>query len=272
MKKLAVRLLKLTLISAGLYAGIFMMVGSIPELQEKIIAHKLDSSVEFVSSKDRQAVGSQGELGFSTGTGFYIKAKSGKVVLITNAHVCMDSKEMVTFNGVPSSKTAVPHKVLKQNIFIDLCAIEVSTQDVPTLKIAKEPVQEFDQTYTLGYPLATRLFTKGHAQGKIDVPMHFPNIEQKKCPGQFTDLKKAQPTSFIELLQILAMLSQGIETMCSVKQNLVLISNQGIPGASGSPVVNSSGEVVGVLNMGLFELKAAAIIPASFLEDFLEDL
>jgi S1-C subfamily serine protease len=222
--------------------------------------HKVGSRVVAVTvtefSKDRDNTGG--------GTGFLVKAPSGKTFIVTNRHVCDDSKDgsmWVTVDGMTQDRKL---KILKKSDQADLCLME-PIPGIEGLDIGDTPAVGDDVIY-IGHPrLQARTYVSGELVGtKIETVIRGQvgkEISEAEC--------KASKDSYIadtyEIYLILRRLArdvtptQSIESLFKTSNKVTVCYERGqayvttldvYGGASGSPMVNVYGEVVGVIYAG----------------------
>lgn len=205
--------------------------------------------------------------GRSGGTGFHVKAKSGKTYILTNHHVCMvagpqakkgDGVLVIGASGQPTFKKIVAIYPLH-----DLCLIE-PIAGIEGLDVASK-LSYGQLIYSVGHPLLNPLtMTKGEASsiGLQQFMWGEPGIKQEDCNG----------SSFMFIPLDVAIREFGqINSMCVRQLSTILTTVQILPGNSGSPIVNSNGEVSGVVFLGTNGLGWAGIIPVEEVKSFLSD-
>lgn len=98
-----------------------------------------------------------------TGTAFSVVAPSGRIFLITNAHVCGDQPFLIDIE----KGMVVVDPVIKVYPKADLCIL--STQKTDGFKVAQN--YRFHQKVTvIGYPLGIRKITTGRIRHLVFVP------------------------------------------------------------------------------------------------------
>ena len=157
----------------------------------------------------------------SAGTAFSVIAPSGKVYLVTNAHVCDKDKEMAYREG-DTPEIAV---IIKINVSTDLCIMASNKKE--GFKIAQD-YKRNESIQILGYPELVRSLFKGVLSGFIHNAEGFFLESPLACKG----------------------------------------------GSSGSPMLNSKDEVIGVVAMASMDPKRpdALAIPVIYLKEILKDL
>lgn len=167
------------------------------------------------------------------GTGFHVKAPSGGIYILTNAHVC----ELHTDHFLDASyknSRRVKRRIIEIYADHDLCLVEalVGTKGVEV----SHTLSEGDRTFLVGHP---RLRPLTVTSGEY---IYNTNILIYSC-GMF-------PVKFNTFGKDMDMLFKLINNTCLKKRNASSITNYSKPGASGSPIVNVKGKLVGVLFAG----------------------
>ena len=194
------------------------------------------------------------------GTGSYVQAPSGQVYILTNAHVC----DMYEGGGVATvimpDGSKMPRRILEISDKTDLCLIE-APPGVSGLKMAKSEANVGENIYVVGHPRLMPLHvSEGEVLGmsKVDVGLGVIGMDMKE-----EDCKKpknaivSEPSFF------------GDMQVCVERINAVQTAAIGLPGNSGSPVVDSYGHVIGVLFAGDNEVHWALLISYDDIVDFM---
>lgn len=174
------------------------------------------------------------EKGTSGGSGSHVKAPSGKVYILTNAHVCGLS-ENGTIWVTDDFGSSIPRKIVDVSKYTDLCLIEPLLNLHGYLKIGSD-LQEGQSIYAVGHPqLMPTTMTNGEfiGQEEVDVVDHPIVSEDDKC-----DLPKNRIMDLDSMF--------GPLKICTIHVNSNLTTTLILPGSSGSPALNSYGNLVGV--------------------------
>jgi S1-C subfamily serine protease len=195
------------------------------------------------------------------GSGFFVKAASGKTFIMTNQHVCelADSNGMLNIQ-LENTKRVFNRRIVEKYENHDLCLIE-GIGDTDGLKLASS--LDIGETIGLiGHPkLQPLTLNKGEYIGdkfiKIVVAI---NIEKDQCPGEYKKYKNSVVSNLF-----------GVDSICIRKYYSSQITAYSRGGSSGSPVVNFFGNVVGVLfagnRMDQFE---TFMVPLTDIQEFLK--
>lgn len=193
------------------------------------------------------------------GSGFHVIAPSGKTYILTNAHVCKlqkHGKVNVTKNSNNFKMTRDVIAVYKDH---DLCLVE-AMPDTKGLTVARS-AEILDQIMVAGNP-GLRPFTvqEGEIISRevVDVVEQV-NGSREDCNGKFME---ADP-----LMQMFL----GITSLCFQSRDSYRSNVIGYPGNSGSAVLNTTGQVIGVLYAGDTRIITDhMLVPVDFISDFLK--
>lgn len=181
--------------------------------------------------------------GTSGGTGFTMTTKSGKLVIVTNHHVCERYTEMM-LNYV------VLAKVIERDFEHDLCLLD-GHYGLP-LEIGQEP-RVYDDLYVVGHPyLNPKTPTQGNFLGEFVVPVGMMRGPLEGCPEGTV---RAEGFFFIVCIKYYQLGQTTVPTH---------------PGNSGSPIVNNEAQLVGIINSGDTRTHNGGFVPVRHLRPLLD--
>lgn len=189
----------------------------------------------------------------SGGTGFYVKAPSGKSYILTNAHICgLANNSRILVNKWYTAPVLAVYKTH------DLCLIGNPLM-VTGLNVAQS-VRNAENIYIIGHPYLDPLSTtKGQISGEMDIQLL---IQDDKCDGPNDKLIVIDDP----LLRIFLGPQVCIRTLRSIP-----VTANILPGNSGSPVLNVWGSVVGVAFAGREGSGRGYTVPLNEVQKFLRD-
>jgi S1-C subfamily serine protease len=181
------------------------------------------------------------------GTGFAVKAPSGKSYVVTNDHVCAASKDKITMFVHDDTGVGIPRQILERSVYSDLCILE-GMPGVEGLDVSYAP-SPGDELYVVGHPrLMPITVAHGEMIGKetVSIPI-----------GIVSDELKCDEPKNVKLPLITIIFGQPVgpeydgPMVCLEKIKDAYLTNVVIqPGNSGSPVVDAFGNVVAVVFAG----------------------
>lgn len=204
---------------------------------------------EYHSNAIRKHVGSKvvlimGEKG--GGSGFHVKAPSGKTYILTNAHICLiaDKKDYLDIYLYGSS-VPIKSKVVKRMETHDLCLIE-GLSGVTGIGIA-DSVDVGETVGIVGHPgLRPLSLSKGEIIGATMIELIFGmDLKEKQCIGKTIKAEDIKDPMFEFIMAMM-----GKESLCLANLPTTMLNAISYGGNSGSPVVNFWGNTVGVLFAG----------------------
>lgn len=201
-----------------------------PQIHYDYIRNKVQKTTVMVTNEERT----------SGGSGAHVIAPSGKVYILTNAHVCKLGKDGNIFITDDYGRT-IPRKILEVSNFTDLCLIEPLPNYHGALKLGSE-VSPGQIVAAVGHPtLMPTTMSRGEIIGEKEVQIldHIMNEfdEDDKCDLPKNKIIKIN--TFFGPLKVCAV---------SVKANLTTVVI--LPGSSGSPQVDFWGNLNGVFFAG----------------------
>ena len=213
---------------------IIMFVVHYPSVYDKYtFRKKVGSQVVMITNAERN----------SGGTGFFVKAPSGKTYIMTNYHVCQlrNAENMVYITTLGSTR-AVPKRVIEMYTDHDLCLVD-TLDGFSGLEVGKEPA-DGDFIAIVGHPkLFPLTISKGQYIGKQKISVAYQkegyaNKNSKYFPVIVSKETNEEGNEDFDPL---------IEIKTYTADQLIAYSRGG---NSGSPVVNAFGQVVSVLFAG----------------------
>jgi S1-C subfamily serine protease len=196
-------------------------------LHSAYIESKVGSETVFIRSPEGARI--QG-----SGTGFEIKAPSGKTYTLTNAHVCGLAKDGIVLVGEKKfSERLLPKRVIEVYEDNDLCLVE-GLEGYSGLTLASNS-DVGDLVWAIGYPLGQGLnISSGRIKGYGNIDVADPETPLEDCKG---------PHKHVETFNYFFMSQQ----VCVETREAVHVDVPTFPGNSGSPLVNVYGNVEGII-------------------------
>lgn len=190
----------------------------------------------------------------SNGSGSIVEGASGNHYLLTNFHVCTSSSYGGKVHANYPDGSLIGGKIFKESAPADLCAVKV-TRAFPALKLSKQ-LYPTTQLYTRGYPFGVLSETAGFMKSRMTWSYTYPLENLGTCPKG----SKGE-------LNVLGHLGG-----CTVSYTDNLTNMYSRPGSSGSPVVDSSGDIVGVMSSWFPDQDAGGMVTLETLSEFLNTL
>lgn len=174
--------------------------------------------------------------GMGGGTGFLVKAKSGKVVLITNDHICHPSKTGTLDVYQDGDTVAKSMKIIKTYPELDLCVVEAPRTD-KYLEVDNSYGQIPTWAYVVGHPkLLPITITEGVTGPATVIKVA---VEDEYCDQKLSHVERREVMTFFGPVQA-----------CVAAFKVRYTSARIFGGNSGSPVIDNSGRVIGVISLG----------------------
>lgn len=207
-------------------ATVFTMLTA-DRAHKEYLEHSVGEEILFIKSTPDSGV-----KGFATG--FHVKARSGNVVFITNAHVC----QMANKNGIlliqdkHYSNRLIPKRVLEIYENNDLCVVE-PLAGYKGLTVANS-LSVGEPVWAIGYPLGESMNISNGRVKDFGITRLRVNIAIEKCVG---------PNLKVESV----LMWLGMEKICVADYESIQTDVSIYGGNSGSPLLNIWGNVVGVV-------------------------
>lgn len=169
--------------------------------------------------------------------------ESGIKYVLTNWHCCRDYAS----------------GVIKADAGHDLCALGAD-QTRHALKVSHKKPKYHDVLYTRGYPGLELRESEGQALYYERMYINFASYMEgmTKCPADLTVVRTPD----------------GVIRECSGVYDFLRTTLYSEPGSSGSPVVNSQGELAGVIQTweGPSNVRSAGVLPLEYVYKFFKGL
>lgn len=186
------------------------------------------------------------------GTGFHVKARSGKTYILTNSHICRaaDDRGYVLVKG-QNENHSMPRKVIKHYTEHDLCVVEPLPGHEGIEVAGSSHIGE--EAYIFGHPgLRPLTRSQGEIIGREQIKVGDRVNERGECDNG----GEMRFTFF--------------GPVCVFTYDAEVVSNPIYGGNSGSPVVDKFGHVIGVVFAGNADLEHGGdIVPLDYVQDFL---
>lgn len=227
---------------AVLVVGVFAVSLEAPYLHKSYIRSIAEESVV-------QIFGNEG-----VGTGSHVELPNGKVVILTNRHVCEMSGRLRV--KTESNPLPIERKVIQISQRHDLCVME-AIEGHKGIKLGSEP-KLGDELYTLGHPRGEALnVAKGEYFDNVEIKLGQVLLPTEKCDGDVESMD-----SFF-----------GPVDVCVITRNTIQVSTPTYPGNSGSPIVDKFGHLVAVVFAGNPQIENSGhAVPLLYIKEFLSSL
>lgn len=204
------------------------------------------------------------------GTGSFVKAKSGKTFILTNAHICkLQNGNKMLYVQTSGSSKRVPRKVIEIFKQHDLCLVQ-GFPNIEGLFLAEE-LSQGENTFTVGHP---RLYELHVAVSQFIAPTTVRLFNSNRFGPSlmpviffnFANKKKVNGEDLINELRKLLMVPRYRSFPTSQ------FHGYSRPGSSGSPIVNDQGQIVSVLFAGVqYDNMVTFGVPLNYVKTFLSN-
>jgi len=250
MSKAAFVFLKTLVSVVFLIATIVFTVLLADRTHKEYLEHVIGQEIVFIKSTPESKLK-------GSATGFHIKARSGNIVLVTNAHVCemADSNNIVLIQDKKYSGRLVPRRVLEVYKDNDLCVVE----PLPGYKglVRADNLSVGEPVWSIGYPLGESLNISSGRVKDFGLTSFIVNTPLDRCQGG--NLTKKEVMMFFYVTTVCVATYESIQTD---------VATYG--GNSGSPLLNIWGNVVGVIFASNVRTAWGRAVPLNHLNKLLE--
>lgn len=213
-----------------------------------------DAYNELSSSTVRLFVANRGY-----GSSSVMLGKSGEKYLITNAHVCGLSPNGKIMAEIPLGESTItmPASIMAVSLLHDLCAVRLAGNFMTPLTMAKDYAIA-DKVFAIGFPTLPILsVAEGHITGMFRFQMRT-QLPVAMCIGPNREI-------------VIDMENLPAAPECIMSGDFISTTIPMDQGGSGSPMVNTNLEVVGVVAACMGQ-HVAGVIPLEYLQEFLDEL
>lgn len=180
----------------------------------------------------------------SMGTAFLV-SHGGKQFILTNSHVCTEKDSVVIY----STNNIQPFELIHRERYKDLCIGKTESMPFHGLELSTVTPQTFDKVYTMGFP-----------KGIFQVSEGYYLIRKR-------DRRNARPPyNGCKQGTFLFNPNKCLRFVWSVTTSLFTK-----PRASGSPVVNSEGKLVGVIKEYFIEVERGIMVDFQDVKELVEN-
>lgn len=218
-------------------------------LHSAYIENKVGSNTVYI----RSPVGARIQ---GSGTGFEIKAPSGKIYTLTNAHVCGLGKDGIIMVGEKRySNRLIPKRIIEVYQDNDLCLVE-GLQGYEGLTVASGS-EVGDLVWAVGYPLGQSMnISSGRIKDYGKLSVIDPETPKEECKG---------PNMHMETYNMFFLTAE----FCVVERFAAQTDVPTFPGNSGSPLVNVYGNVEGIIFASDNETHWGSAVPLDYINKLL---
>lgn len=219
-------------VALGVPTFLFVTVIEGPELHYRFLEYR-------VGRVTVKAVNKSGNAG---GTGFYVKAPSGKSYIVTNDHVCGVEENNIVYIQHESGAAAdrlVPRRIIDRAPGKDLCLIE-GYNNYEGAKLASN-TKRGDLVWVIGHPRLHNLTLSFGQLINMDYEVLIflaANVSKDDCSESYMKYVDVDPDSLLGV--------RGVRSLCFKSQQSYQSNAKIHPGNSGSAVVNAYGNIVAV--------------------------
>lgn len=194
--------------------------------------------------------------GTGGGSGSVYKATNSESFVITNAHVCEGALKK---GGVVKTVAGSSYMVSGYRLGMehDLCVVTVAANLGSEVKLSSRPPRMYEKATVTGHPsLLPNMITDGHFSGKLIINLM---MGAKKCkPSDYENRNRKEYCMFFGLYPVI----RSFEAQA--------ITATIMPGSSGSAVLNSDGELSGLVFAGHGRgISYGFIVPYEYVVNFL---
>lgn len=196
--------------------------------------------------------------GFSGGSGVIVKNTPSESVVLTNNHVCEGALKKGGKIRLVSGEEHIVTGYMT-DLEHDLCVLTVASDLKNSIKIASSAPSLYTQATVTGHPaLMPNVITNGHFSGRQIVQVI---VGVRKCKK--SDLNNPQNAMFCAFFGVVPII-RNYESQ--------IVTATIMPGSSGSAVLNSDGELAGIVFAGNSDgLSYAFIVPFEAVRNFLDN-
>jgi len=192
------------------------------------------------------------------GTGFAVETENGGKYILTNDHICDLAEEDGTIFA-KEQDDLIPLKILHRSPYTDLCLVS------PLLY--KTPLQLGNHYY-----IGEKVFIAGHGRLYDDTMTDGEIVQNKRVMVGVREVDTKEECEVLPKYKYVEvnMMFMALK-ICAIEVDAMITTAPILPGNSGSPVVNRSGELIGVaFASGSNDINRAWVIPLKSIQDFLK--